>query len=218
MFLRKQFPLFLSVGLVAVAMFVFGVVRDDFLLRVVSKPFPVLAVLAFVGVRRSPYARGVLGGLALCVVGDILLELGDKTFLPGMIAFGLGHVAYVVAFFGRTRRPAIHLAIPFVAWIVWALLTLWSGLGEMQIPVTVYTAAIFVMMWRAAAMVYAESEPTRWDWCALLGAALFGFSDTLIALDRFGDPIDGVRIPIIITYWLAQVLIAVSVLSPNAEE
>lgn len=214
--LRKQLPFFVSIGLVAVAMFVFGLLRDEFWVRLLSKPFPVVAMIVFVSGRATRYARGILAGLTLCLLGDVLLEFRDL-FLAGMIAFGLGHIAYVVAFVRRSRTPALHIAFGFVVWIAWALGTLWSGLGAMQIPVTFYTLAIFVMMWRAAAVVHAESQASPWDWCAMGGAVLFGFSDTLIALDRFGDPLDGVRIPIIMTYWLGQALIALSVLSPNVD-
>ena len=215
--IRKNLPLFVATALTAVALYVYGLVLDDFTLRIATKAFPVLAMIAFVATVPTKYARGVLIGLVLCLAGDLLLEFRQRFFLPGMIAFMLGHVAYCVAFVRRVKTPALHLAVPFLIWIVWALITLWAGLGSMKIPVAVYTVAIFVMMWRAAAIVYAQERPSGWDWAVMIGATLFAFSDTLIALDRFGDPVDGVRIPIILTYWTAQTLISLSVLSPNTE-
>jgi uncharacterized membrane protein YhhN len=62
-------------------------------------------------------------------------------------------------------------------------------------------AAIVTMMWRAAA----RPGPT-----ALLGAMLFGASDTLIAFDRFHAPLPWARLPIILLYWAGQLLIALS--------
>lgn len=212
--LARFLPLAAAAGLVSTALFIYGYLIDDYWLRILAKPFPVLAMILAVEVLGDSdrYARTIQIGLGLCIFGDIFLQIGDSTFLPGMIAFLLGHLAYIVAFLGRNRRLRPLEAIPFLCWTGWAAVTLWPHLGEMRIPVLAYTAVIFVMMWRATAMLAGERRPTGWDWAALTGALLFGFSDTLIALDRFHAPIDGVRIPIIVTYWLGQLLIAASTL------
>lgn len=210
-------PMAAAVGFVCVALFIFGHLTDDYWLRLVAKPFPVLALIAaLLAKRRTTYAKIISVGLALCVVGDILLEIGDQTFLFGMVAFLLGHVAYIVAFVRRERRLHLVAAIPFAAWVAWASVVLMPHLGDFQIPVTVYTIVILVMMWRATSLVLGEQAPSTWDWLAMLGAMLFGFSDTLIALNKFHETIEGVRIPIILTYWGGQALIAASASSPNA--
>jgi uncharacterized membrane protein YhhN len=213
--LKRHLPLFVATALVATALYVYGLILDDFNLRIATKAFPVLAMMAFVSTFKTRYAKGILIGLGLCLLGDMLLEFRQRFFLPGMIAFMLGHVAYCVTFIRRNRHPALPLALPFLVWIAWALYTLWSGLGSMQVPVAAYTLAIFVMMWRAAALVFAAEKPQTADWAVMVGASLFAFSDTLIALDRFHAPIDGVRIPIILTYWAAQLGITASVTSAN---
>jgi uncharacterized membrane protein YhhN len=56
------------------------------------------------------------------------------------------------------------------------------------------------MMWRAACL-------TTTSYFALIGAVLFAFGDTLIAIDRFYQPISGARYPIILSYWFAQLFI-----------
>jgi uncharacterized membrane protein YhhN len=211
-------PLVAAVGLVCTALFIFGVLVDDVLLRQLSKPFPVIALIVCVLVlRRNRYARTIAVGLGFCVLGDIFLELPEQFFIFGMGAFLLGHVAYIVAFIRRSASPAPLAAAPFAVWIIWAGVTLLPHLGDLRLPVIVYTVVIFVMMWRATSLVIAEESPSVFDWFAMLGAASFGFSDTLIALNKFHAPIDGVRIPIIVTYWLGQALIAASVLSENVQ-
>jgi uncharacterized membrane protein YhhN len=62
------------------------------------------------------------------------------------------------------------------------------------------------MMWRATA---ASLETGRWD--AMIGAVLFGLSDSLIALDRFRAPVPGARWLIMASYWAGQFCIARSV-------
>ena len=84
----------------------------------------------------------------------------------------------------------------------------WPGsgpsLGPMALPVSVYVAVICTMMWRAAASVGSTGRPTTAEWLALAGAVLFAASDTLIAVDRFRAPIEGVRWPIMLLYWAGQ--------------
>ena len=69
------------------------------------------------------------------------------------------------------------------------------------------------MMWRATAMVSSQEHRRPLDWFVVVGAVIFAFSDTLIALDRFHSSIEGVRTPIILTYWIGQSLISASTLS-----
>jgi alkenylglycerophosphocholine hydrolase len=212
-------PLAAVVGLVSASLFIYGLLLDDYWLRNLSKPFPVAAMMVLVAARsgRGRYGRTILVALGFCIAGDVFLEIGDQTFLFGMVAFLLGHVGYVVGFARRSRVARPLEALVFSVWIGWILTLLWPHLGEMLVPVVAYTTVIFVMLWRASALVAGESSPSRWDWAALVGAVLFGFSDTLIALNRFHDPIDGVRVAIILAYWGGQLLIAASTLSPNAD-
>jgi uncharacterized membrane protein YhhN len=219
--LARHLPLLASLGLASASVFVFGLLTDDFTARLVSKPIPILALIACalsLG-RSSTYSRTIAAGLALCVVGDVLLEFRTPSlFLAGVGAFALGHLAYVIAFARRAPSLRPELLVPFALWIAWALHTLWPGLGGMRAPVAVYTGVICVMMWRAAALA-ASDDPSPWRWLALLGAVSFAFSDTLIALDRYHQPLPGVRVPIILTYYLAQLLITLSILpaQPPAE-
>jgi alkenylglycerophosphocholine hydrolase len=88
------------------------------------------------------------------------------------------------------------------------LVLLWPTLGAMRLPVTVYALAIGAMMWRAAARAR-DDDPRAL--LGLAGAIVFALSDSLIALNKFRAPIEGVRVPILLTYWSAQTLVALSV-------
>lgn len=86
--------------------------------------------------------------------------------------------------------------------------------GGMTIPVFLYTIAICIMMWRAAVRIKTLGKNDLRNWITLIGAVLFAFGDTLIALDRFHTPLDQVRYPIILTYWIAQICIIQSAAFP----
>jgi alkenylglycerophosphocholine/alkenylglycerophosphoethanolamine hydrolase len=206
--LRK---LVLPFALVAVATYAFGLTRDLFWVRMLSKPWPILALIAWVRWRRDDqdvYSSWVERGLWLCLLGDLLLEERDRLFLPGVIAFLAGHVCYVVAYVRAEGRLRLLIGLPFAAWGLGLFLYLLPGLGPMTVPLGVYAAVLSAMMWRASARLDAHAS---WPvWFAAAGALAFGISDSLIALDRYGEPILHVRYAIISLYWLGQTGIAAS--------
>lgn len=178
-------------------------------LRLVLKPLPVVVLAAWVLWRSSSLGgRLVAAGLLLSALGDALLEWG--TFLPGLLAFLVAHVAYIAAFVADERRPALARLVPFAAWSLAAFDQVRPGLGALTLPVAVYVAVITIMMWRAAARVGSPSTPPPAALVGLAGALAFGASDTLLALDRFAGPVPGARYWIMILYWLGQWAIAAS--------
>lgn len=195
----RPLPVFLtSMALVGVALYLVGVAADHWWLRVLTKPLPMVALILWAGSRwgEGLAARALAVGLVLGLGGDMLLELSDATFLPGLVSFLLGHVAYIVAFSAAGRRWAPLQALPLAAFVGAAAALLVPKLGPMGPPVVVYMLAISAMAWRAAALAEARGGVA---WLALVGAVLFVFSDTLIALDRFVEPIASVRPAIILT-------------------
>jgi uncharacterized membrane protein YhhN len=163
----------------------------------------VLCLAAWVAAgARSTSAWLVVAGLVVSLVADVLIE---SSFLAGLGAFLIAHVAYIAAFVARAGELRPLLLLPFLAWGVAVLARLWPGLGPLRGPVIVYALAICTMMWRAAATV---GRPGGWT--ALAGAVLFAASDTLLALDRFHRPIPNARVSIMALYWSGQLLISLS--------
>ena len=92
----------------------------------------------------------LVAALALSSLGDAFLALEGETWLkPGMAAFFLAHVAYIVLFWGLPLAekswliPVAQaaLAIGGIAYVRW----LSPSLGEMRIPVFAYTGIILLM-------------------------------------------------------------------------
>jgi uncharacterized membrane protein YhhN len=202
-------PVLAGIGIATALLYFVGLATAFPDLGIAAKPFPALALAVWVALR-CPRLLGRLtaAGLTVSALGDLLLEMGF--FLPGLLAFLTAHVAYVAAFLSADRRPALGRALPFLAWGAGALALLRPGLATMAVPVAVYVAVICTMMWRAAARFGSPGTPALAAMLGLAGAVAFAASDTLIAFDRFGAPISGVRWPIMILYWLGQSGIAAS--------
>jgi alkenylglycerophosphocholine/alkenylglycerophosphoethanolamine hydrolase len=202
-------PILAGVGIATALLFFAGMAAELPSLRMATKPFPALALAAWVALGcRRPLGRLTAVGLLLSALGDTLLEAGR--FLPGLLAVLGAHLTYVAAFLAADRRPALARALPFLVWGLGAFALLRPGLGTMAVPMGLYAAVMCAMMWRAAARVGGPRTPALAALVGLAGAIAFGASDTLIAFDRFAEPIPGVRWPIMVLYWLGQCGIAAS--------
>lgn len=140
-------------------------------------------------------AMWIIIGLALGAVGDVALMFeSERGFMAGLVAFLLGHVAYVVGlarvvapghwFDGTMRILApltVVLALGILAW-------LWRRLGPMRIPVIVYVAVITTMaIGGLAASVTADDAHAipRARHLLTAGAIAFFASDLAVAREKF---------------------------------
>jgi uncharacterized membrane protein YhhN len=152
---------------------------------------------------RSTVTTLAVSGLATSALADLLIEF---SFLAGLGAFLVAHLFYIAAFTATQPRFSGLRLLPFAAWAVLVLPVLASRAGSLALAVCLYGVVIFVMMWRAAAAV----EGPRWNASVLglVGAILFGVSDTLLGYSRFVASLPASNVLIMGTYWAAQALIA----------
>ena len=198
-------------GVPAVAFFV-GLALDLDGLRLATKPVPVL-VLALVVLMARPRLRyrTLIGvGLVFGATGDLLLELGH--FVPGLLAFLVGHLWYLTALWGLDRRLSPWTAAPFAVWGIGLTVALAEGAGELLLPVGVYAAVLCTAMWRGGSLLGADI-PRSAALATFVGLVAFGFSDSLIAIDRFGAEVPAGRWVIMLSYWAAQALVALGSLA-----
>jgi alkenylglycerophosphocholine/alkenylglycerophosphoethanolamine hydrolase len=206
-------------GAVGVGLFFVGYAAGLPWLRLAAKPVPALALALLAFSRGGPLATPIGAGLVLGAAGDVLLERGataaspdeaKRFFMLGLVAFLLGHLAYVVGFVRDTKALALGRALPFLLFGSAVLGVAVPKAGPLAAPVAVYGVVIVLMMWRAAARIGTSPAPLA-AWLGLLGACSFGFSDSLIAVNKFVGAVPGVRVAIMLTYWGGQTLIALSV-------
>jgi uncharacterized membrane protein YhhN len=201
--------------LVTVPLVVLGValclladVRGPAWLVWLGKPLASAAFVGYAAWRFEPaetFDLAVLAGLALGAVGDLLL-IRERTFDLGLLAFLLGHVAYVVAFVLVAPPDAWPLA-PLVVLAVVAAVTLrwlWPHLGRRRGPVVAYVAAIVAMTWGGLALSLMGAVAPA----AGLAVVLFLVSDLLVARHRFVRPQRVNRVLGLPMYYAAQLLLA----------
>ena len=150
--------------------------------------------------------RGTQRALALGGAGDVaLLGHSDLAFTAGLGSFLASHLAWIATL--RERRSGALGARPVLATpylLAWAGLNayLWKRTGKDRVPVLVYSTALLAMALTALDTGDAKTAT---------GGALFLVSDSLLALERFGD----VHLPgheglVMATYTAAQGLLAAS--------
>lgn len=162
--------------------------------------------------------RWILGGLVLSLVGDVALLWPTEGFLPGLVAFLLAHLAYIVAFHGRVRFAARWQPFALYALIAAPVLTtLWPGVpAALRVPVLVYVVCLASMAAQAA-VVWLSMRGTageRLAWSGAIGGALFLLSDALLAANKFAAPLPAASLLVLGSYWAAQWCIAGSLRAP----
>jgi len=159
-------------------------------------------------------------GILFSLAGDISLLFIDRFFMLGLVNFLLGHVAYLIGFntplpqtttvwsFGLAFMIGIG-SVRVLRRIVGSIRA--KGQKRLVVPVIIYGTVITLMLLAAMLTLF------RLDWdatAALLvsfGAALFYFSDIVLAWHRFVSPIKNGRMLNIGMYHIAQIMIVTGV-------
>lgn len=183
------------------------------------KTLTTVLVIVFAARRGHPgsaFTRALRAGLLLSLVGDVALLWPQQGFLPGLVAFLLAHLAYLVAFSRELRfgaQPRAFVAYALLAAGVLALL--WPGVpGGLRWPVAAYVVCLAAMaaqtasVWLSARQRGVASPDLALARRAALGGLLFLSSDALLAFNRFHTPLPAAGLLILGSYWAAQWLIA----------
>lgn len=187
---------------------------DHRLLLIVFKPLTTLLVIAHAWRRGrdTPAARRcVLAGLWFSLIGDVALLWPQQGFVPGLVAFLIAHVLYIVAFTREHRFAALPAALAAYALVAGTILALlWRDIpAGLRIPVAGYVFVLTAMAAQAAVVGQrARGSDVRRARGLMIGGALFMVSDTLLAINRFALPLPAAGLWILATYWAAQWLIA----------
>ena len=188
-------------------------------LEYICKPLTMVAVVAaalLLDADSSTQRGWFVAALVLSLVGDVFLMLPERelgpadTFTFGLASFLLGHLAYIAGFVTRGVDGA-NAIVGFVAVAIiggYVAPKVIAGVRRKEPkllgPVVAYMAVISVMV------VCARGSGSV---AAAAGALTFYASDALIAWNRFVRQQRHGRLAIIVTYHVAQVLLAASLVT-----
>ncbi len=181
------------------------------ILDYIMTPLATMLVIAIAwsdpGEETDSYRRFVLAGLLFSLIGDVFLMMPEDRFLAGLASFLFAHLSYTIAFTrdgGFSGSPVVTLPLALFGSIVMGKML--PGLGEFFFPVLIYMLVILTMAmqalerWRRGAHAGAR--------LAGLGAVAFIVSDASLGITRFAGGFPGSDSVVLVTYLLAQYLIA----------
>ena len=182
--------------------------------RCLSKPLIMISLLAYSWFHLKKDIQVIdklfLAALVAAWFGDVFL-LWNELFIWGLGSFLIMQLLYILTFVKSRNYYGIREWIYAVCLSIFLYLTLtwlWPELGDMAIPVLVYSVAISTMSWFA----WTRDKFSPGYWAIWIGTLLFIISDMTIAIHRFTDVHLG-DLTIMSTYCIAQFLIVFGYLS-----
>ncbi len=180
------------------------------------KPLTTICILliALLNVTNTPDARFyklmILAGLFFSLWGDVFLMLPSNRFIHGLVSFLIAHMFYITAFSSNITKFMSPLFIfPYILFGIAIFKFLSPGLGKLKIPVIIYLIIILAMVVMATNRVVILGDLS--SILAFTGAFLFMISDTTLAINKFKVSFKSAEFIILSTYYIAQVLIALSI-------
>ncbi len=188
-------------------------------IRYSTKPFlmPILiaAYIQSVG-KLNSIDKTLITAFFFSWIGDVALMLvstNENFFLAGLGGFLITHVLYIYAFvkIADQNTPLLKskplVAAPLVAYFVALIFWIFPPIPtEMKAPVLVYSLTIALMV--LTAMNNFGRVPRATFLNCFTGAMLFMLSDSIIAINKFVQPIAYAGVFIMVLYISAQYFIA----------
>jgi uncharacterized membrane protein YhhN len=203
---------------IIVGVHLLGIVLNQEAIQFYSKPLIMISLVAYYWMEAVHRSAVFVAAMLFCWLGDVLLMFQNTVpyfFLFGLGAFLMGHLLYIAAYLqhrtedtglGFLPTQKIRYAMPFLLAGTGLLTVLYPNLANLLWPVVAY-AVVLVTMVIVALFRYGRTAVTSFG-LVFGGAVLFMVSDSLLAMNKFYAPIQQGGLLIMITYCLAQGLIA----------
>lgn len=176
-----------------------------------------LAGYYFSTVTKTERSGLVVLAILFSFLGDTFLMYEYKRsiyFMLGLGSFLLAHVLYILVYRqhqtveNENQLAGVHrirLAMPVILAGSGLIIVLYPRLNELRVPVIIY-ALVLVAMVLMALFRYGRTLSISF-WMVFAGALLFMISDSLLAINKFLQPLPQAGLAIMITYISAQYLI-----------
>jgi len=190
-----------------------------------AKPFLMLTLIGYYVFSRQSKPLSVIFLLALFFswAGDVLLMFQQEEasfFIYGLASFLIAHLCYIFAY--RQHRSAdsiqalqglqrVRFAFPLILAGSGLVVILYPHLGDLKWPVLLYALVITLM---ALSALFRYGRTSMKSFALVFGGSiLFMMSDSLLAVNKFIEPLALADFWIMVTYIGAQYLIVSGILN-----
>ena len=182
--------------------------------EMVVKPLIVPSVILIYLADGPIRSRLLITALALCWAGDLFL-LADDQLIYGLASFLFAHLVFIVVYMqhrdkslgnGLDRIRKMRMAVPVLLAGTGLAAMLYPAAGDLRIPVMAYAAALTAMVLTAIGRFARTSTASFWR--VTCGAVLFMASDSILAINKFLQPVSVAPVLIMSTYCGALYFIA----------
>jgi uncharacterized membrane protein YhhN len=198
------------VALISAILTIYAKIAKKTSLEYFFKPFTMIAIIAMAIINSSSpatfYQNAILIGLVFSAIGDVLLIDEKRFFVYGLLSFLIAHICFIAAFWSDPNFLVVGL---YLLYVLFFLRILWKHLGDLKIPVIVYSLILALMSWMALSLTISNHNHNTFH--AFIGSILFVASDSLLAFNKFKTEFRYSEIAILATYFAAQWFIAISV-------
>lgn len=195
---------------------IIGIAANIPVLYYAAKPLllPVLIILLASATGAVRGKKIMLVALFFSWMGDVLLMFESRHalfFIFGLVCFLTTHILYIIYFLSISSENIsllkkypllIALVAAYGVSLVWLLFPHLAGL---KIPVMVYAAVICTMLLCSLHIFHKVNSTANILYVS--GALFFVLSDSLLAVNKFYQPLAYAGVFIMLTYCLAQYLI-----------
>ena len=200
--------LLVSTTMIFAVIYIFFIPADPVGFKIFMKLVPMALIIILAMMTKSflshTYKQLIIIGLVVCMIADGVIYW----FLAGLITFFIGHIFYIFAFH-HIARKSVPKWVASLLFLYGAGMAFWIAGSQFQegeiilgVAIIAYIFIILMMSWTAIR--------TRLP-LAIIGALLFMFSDSILAIDRFVYPIESRDALVMLTYYGAQFFIATSI-------
>ena len=217
------FKIYIAFSAVYLLILFLGHENLNFFLKPILIPILIFGVYFY---QNFPTKNILLTALLFSWIGDVILLFSDISeiyFILGLVSFLISHIVYCILFNRQTKRNlkknsiAIGIGSILIAcYLIGMLSVLLPSLGDLKIPVIVYASVISIMLLFAYNGLLSWNEPG--NKLVFSGAVVFVISDSILAINKFYNPIEKSSFFIMLTYLVAQYLIVIGILKLNPKK
>lgn len=192
---------------------------DITFLQIICKPLIMIALGFFYWSSVNKENRSVSLNVAIMLscAGDVFLllqNLNQSYFILGLLAFLMAHVFYTLAYRQHKNDDStnalrgvqrVRFAFPIILAGTGLVVVLYPVLGSLKLPVMIYSGILIIMVLNSL-FRYGYTNAKSF-WMVFAGAILFLVSDSVLAINKFLQPINQGIFIVMLTYIVAQFFI-----------